>query len=284
MREVFPANTMVSSVLSRLAIYIVLLAWIILGIFIYLFTQNEGTSQRIVQYFLSPGEEGVRFRALILLAPFTLTLISYLINERAKLFQSTLLAESELRSLIKELVLSFANALDAKSPWTMGHSERVASFALAIAKEMQFNAQDMEMLKIGSLLHDIGKIGTYDVILDKTEPLTEEEWELIKMHPSKGAAILNPVGQLQKVIPIVKYHHERFDGKGYPEGLKGHDIPLLARILCVADTFDALSADRPYKPAMGKEEALGYMKQHAGTQFDPDIVKIFLKILHTSNS
>ena len=284
MREVSPANTMVSTVLSRLAIYTVLLAWIILGIFIYLFTQNEGASHRIVQYFLSTGEEGVRFRALILLAPFTLTLISYLINERAKLFQSTLLAESELRSLIKELVLSFANALDAKSPWTMGHSERVASFALAIAKEMQFNAHDMEMLKIGSLLHDIGKIGTYDVILDKTEPLTEKEWELIKMHPSKGAAILNPVGQLQKVIPIVKYHHERFDGKGYPEGLKGHDIPLLARILCVADSFDALSADRPYKPAMGKEEALGYMKQHAGTQFDPDIVKIFLKILHTSNS
>jgi putative nucleotidyltransferase with HDIG domain len=283
MREVSPANTMISTVLSRLAIYTVLLAWIILGISIYLFSQNAEASQRIVQYFLSPGDEGLRFRALILLAPFALTVISYLINERAKLFQMALVAERELRSLNKELVLSFANALDAKSPWTMGHSERVASYALAIAKEMQFKEHDMEMLKIGSLLHDIGKIGTYDVILDKTEPLTEKEWELIKMHPSKGAAILNPVGQLKKVVPIVKYHHERFDGKGYPEGLKGHDIPLLARILCVADSFDAVTADRPYKPPMGKEEALGYMKQQAGTQFDPEIVKIFLKIFDISN-
>jgi putative nucleotidyltransferase with HDIG domain len=279
MRDVSSANTAASSVLSRLAIYTVLLAWIILGITILIFTQDQGATLRIVQFFLSTDDSGVRFRALILLAPFVLTVISYLINERAKLFQKTLVAESELRALNKELVLSFANALDAKSPWTMGHSERVASFALAIAKEMQFNEQDMEMLKIGCLLHDIGKIGTYDVILEKTEPLTEKEWELIKMHPSKGAAILNPVGQLQKVIPIVKYHHERFDGKGYPDGLKGHDIPLLARILCVADSFDAVTANRPYKPAMDKEEAIGYIREQAGTQFDPDIVKIFLKVL-----
>jgi putative nucleotidyltransferase with HDIG domain len=279
MIEISSANTAASMVLSRLAIYTVLVAWIILGITILIFTEDKGATLRIVQFFLSTDDSGVRFRALILLAPFALTVISYLINERAKLFQKTLLAESELRALNKELVLSFANALDAKSPWTMGHSERVASFALAIAKEMQFNEHDMEMLKIGSLLHDIGKIGTYDVILEKTEPLTEKEWELIKMHPSKGAAILNPVGQLQKVIPIVKYHHERFDGKGYPDGLKGHDIPLLARILCVADSFDAVTANRPYKPAMDKEEAIGYIRQQAGTQFDPDIVKIFLKVL-----
>jgi putative nucleotidyltransferase with HDIG domain len=284
MRDVSPANTMASTVLSRLAVYTVMLAWIILGISIFFFTQqDEGASFRIVQYFLSTEEAGVRFRALILLAPFVLTVISYLINEREKLFQKTLLAESELRSLVKELVLAFANALDAKSSWTMGHSERVASFALSIAKEMHFSEHDLEMLKIGSLLHDIGKIGTYDVILEKAEPLTEKEWELIKRHPSKGAAILKPVGQLQMVIPIVKYHHERLDGKGYPEGLKGNDIPLLARILCVADAFDAMTADRPYKRAMGREEALVHMKQHAGTQFDPDIVKTFLKVLDTSN-
>jgi putative nucleotidyltransferase with HDIG domain len=282
MKKVYPANTMAYTVLSRLAVYTVLLAWIILGLSIYLFTQNEGASLRILKFFLSTEESGVRFRALILLAPFGLTVISYLINERAKLFQKTLLAENELRSLFKELVLAFANALDAKSPWTMGHSERVASFALEIAKEMQFNEQDMEMLKIGSLLHDIGKLGTYDDILEKTDPLTEKEWELIKMHPTKGAAILNPVGQLQKMIPIIKYHHERFDGKGYPEGLQGSDTPLLARILCLADSFDAMTADRPYKRAMGREQAFVHVKEKAGTQFDPDVVEAFLKVFGTS--
>jgi putative nucleotidyltransferase with HDIG domain len=283
MRDVSFAKTADSTVLSRLAIYTVLIAWIILGITILLFTQDKGATLRIVQFFLSTDDSGVRFRALILLAPFVLTVISYLINERAKLFQKTLLAEGELRSLFKELVLAFANALDAKSPGTMGHSERVASFALAIAKEMKFNEYDTEMLKIGCLLHDIGKLGTYDVILEKIEPLTAKEWELIKMHPSQGAAILNPVGQLQKVIPIIKYHHERFDGTGYPEGLKGQEIPLLARILCVADSFDAMTADRPYRRAMEWEQAFTDLKQKAGIQFDPDVVKAFLKVFDTSN-
>lgn len=284
MRKISSADTMASTVLSRLAVYTVLLAWIILGFSLYAFTQHEGTALPFLQFFLSTEESGVRFRALILLAPFVLTVISYLINERAKLFRKTLVAENELRSLAKELVLAFANALDAKSPWTMGHSERVSSYAIAIAKEMKFNEHDLEMLKIGSLLHDIGKIGTYDDILEKTAPLTEKEWELIKRHPSKGAAILSPVGQLEMVIPIVKYHHERFDGKGYPDGLRGEEIPLLARILCVADSFDAMTADRPYKSAMPKEVAFGHMNENAGTQFDPNIVKIFLKVLDTSKN
>jgi putative nucleotidyltransferase with HDIG domain len=284
MKDVSSVNTMASTVLSRLALYTVLIAWIVLGVSILFFAQDEGATLRIVQFFLSTNDSGVRYRALILLAPLTLTAISYLISERAKLFQKTLLAEGELKSLFKELVLAFANALDAKSPWTMGHSERVAFFALAIAKEMQFNEHDMEMLKIGSLLHDIGKLGTYDIILEKTEPLTDKEWDLIKMHPVKGADILNPIGQLQKVIPIVKYHHERFDGTGYPEGLKDQDIPLAARILSVADSFDSLIADRPYKRAMEREQAFAYVKQEAGKHFDPDVVKAFLKVFDTSNN
>jgi putative nucleotidyltransferase with HDIG domain len=282
MRDVSAANTMASTVLSRLALYTVLLAWIILGIFILLFTQEKGATLRIVQFFLSTEDLGVRFRALVLLAPFVLTLISYLINERAKLFKKTLLAEEELRSLFQELIFALANALDAKSPLTMGHSERVATLSLAIAKEMQVNEHDMEILKIGSLLHDIGKLETYDVILEKTEPLTAKEWELIKMHPTKGADILNPIGQLRKVIPIIKYHHERFDGTGYPEGLKEQDIPLLARILCVADSFDAMTSDRPYKHAMEREQAFAHVRQKAGTQFDPDVVKVFLKVFDTA--
>ena len=274
-----PVNVEAARTLTRLAGYTVLLAWIILGVSILAFTQDEGVTIRIVKYFLSPGEAGMRFRALILLAPFILTAISYLINDRAKLYQKTMLAESELRELLDALVVAFANALDAKSSWTMGHSQRVASYALAIAKELGFSADEMEMLKIGSLLHDIGKLGTYDVILDKVDQLTAEEWELIKMHPAKGADILKPIKHLTPVIPIIKYHHERMDGKGYPEGLQGQNIPLAARILCVADSFDAMTADRPYKRALEREEALDHLRRKSGPQFDPDVVAAFLKVL-----
>lgn len=265
--------------LSRLAVYPVALAWIILIMYIFMLTQGGSATSDIVRFFLSLEESGVRFRAFILLAPFLLTLIGYLINERAKLTVKTLSVESDLLTLFNELIVAFANAIDAKSPWTMGHSERVSSYALAIAEEMQIGGKDLDMLKIGSLLHDIGKLGTYDVILEKADPLTKEEWELIKKHPEKGATILQPIGQLQDVIPIIKCHHERIDGKGYPEGLKGGEIPLLARILCVADSFDAMIADRPYKRAMEFEEAIRHIKSNTGTQFDPEVVKAFLKII-----
>jgi len=277
--NVQPVDVASARTLTRLAGYTVLLAWIVLGITILLFTQDEGVTLRIVKYFLSPEESGLRFRALILLAPFILTAISYLINERAKLYQSAIRAESELRELLDSLVVAFANALDAKSSWTMGHSQRVATYALAIAKELGVSHDEMEMLKIGSLLHDIGKLGTYDVILDKVDQLTKEEWELIKMHPAKGADILEPIKHLRPAMPIIKYHHERMDGGGYPEGLKGHAIPLPARILCVADSFDAMTADRPYKRALGREDALVHLRTKAGTQFDPEVVSAFLKVL-----
>ncbi len=277
-------DTQSYKVLSRLAAYTVFLAWFILGIYILAVIEDEGVTLRIVQFFLSTEESGVKFRALMLLAPLVLTLISYLINDRAKQFQKTLSAESELRSLLNGLVFAFANALDAKSHWTMGHSERVAAYALATAREMQVNENDLEMLKIGSLLHDIGKLGTYDVILEKVDPLTAEEWNLIKMHPAKGAAILDPIGQLKKVIPMIRHHHERTDGKGYPDGLKGHDIPLLARILCVADSFDAMTAERPYKHALAREDAIDQIKNKIGTQFDPDVVEAFLKIIYDSET
>ena len=134
------------------------------------------------------------------------------------------------------------------------------------------------MLKIASLLHDIGKLGTYDVILNKTDDLTAEEWELVKMHPAKGADILKPIKHLEHVIPIIKYHHERVDGTGYPDGLKGGDIPRLARILCVADAFDAMTANRPYQRVLNNSEALVRLRESAGTQFDPNVVDAFFKV------
>jgi putative nucleotidyltransferase with HDIG domain len=260
-------------VMSRLSLYIVILAWIVLGIYLYAVTARETAT--IFHYFLSTDQLGIKFRALILLAPLILTAISYLINDRARLLLKSLSAERDVRTLCDDLIVAFANAIDAKSHWTNGHSERVTSYALSIAKEMGVSESERRTLKIASLLHDIGKIGTYDVILDKPGPLTSEEWQLIKMHPTQGENILRPIKQFQDVIPIIKCHHERVDGKGYPNGLRGDELPLLAKILCLADSYDAMVADRPYKKGLDKENAFSEIRQKTGTQFDPDIVRAF---------
>jgi len=191
----------------------------------------------------------------------------------------------ELEDLFIRLVIVMVNALDAKSPWTKGHSERVTNYALEIAGEMGAKDEDIEQLRLCGLLHDIGKIGIYDDVLDKPGKLTDKEFELVKMHPAKGAEILKPIKQLNKILPGILYHHERYDGKGYPEGLMGEDIPLCARILCIADSYDSMTADRPYRPAPGEEYAISELKRCSGTQFDPLIVKAFLKVLskHTDN-
>lgn len=273
------SDSLTYSVLSRVAVYVVLLAWIVLGLYIYAVVQEGVFGTSIFPFFLSTEYGGIKFRALILFAPLTLTIIGYLIEERAKLIRREFEAENELRSLFDQIIVAFANALDAKSPWTMGHSERVTSYALAIAEHMGINRQEREMLKIASLLHDIGKIGTYDSILDKAAPLTAEEWRLIKAHPRKGADILAPIGHLQPVIPIIRHHHERVDGTGYPDMLKGDQIPLLARILCIADSFDAMVAERPYKPALKREDAIEEIRKKTGTQFDASVVKAFMEVV-----
>ncbi|MBI5050510.1 MAG: PAS domain S-box protein [Nitrospirae bacterium] len=185
----------------------------------------------------------------------------------------------DLQQLTINTITSLASAIDAKSRWTTGHSERVTSFAVEIAKEIGLKDKDLEYIKLCGLLHDIGKIGIYDEVLDKIDKLTDEELEHIKTHTSKGAEILMPIKQLQNVIPGVLHHHERYDGKGYPEGLKGEDIPLCARILSVADAFDSMTADRPYRQSPGQEYAILEIKRCAGTQFDPKIAEAFLRIL-----
>lgn len=266
-------------ILSRLSLYIVMLAWIILGVYLYVVISRAESTSSIVRYFLSTEDLGVKFRALILLAPFILTVVSYLISDRARLLLKTLLAERELRALCDALIVAFANAIDAKSPWTQGHSERVTSYALLIAEEMGVSEAERRVLRIASLLHDIGKIGTYDVILDKPGPLTDEEWNLIKRHPLQGESILRPIKQLQDVIPIMKHHHERVDGGGYPDGLRGDEIPLLAKILCLADSYDAMIADRPYKKGLDKENAFSEIRKKSGTQFAPEAVKAFFAVI-----
>jgi len=144
---------------------------------------------------------------------------------------------------------------------------------------MGLKEKDIETLSTAALVHDIGKIGTYDVILDKPDGLTNEEWDLVKMHPVKGEEILRPINQLKNIFPIIRSHHERMDGKGYPDGLKDDEIPLLARIIAVADSFDAMTSERPYRPMPGKEFAISELRRCSGTQFDPRIVETFTRVI-----
>ncbi|MEW6714195.1 MAG: HD domain-containing phosphohydrolase, partial [Nitrospirota bacterium] len=192
--------------------------------------------------------------------------------ENARLYE-------DLEGLLINTIASLASAIDAKSPWTKGHSERVTGYAIEIAREMGMKEKDIEHIRLCGLLHDIGKIGTYDIILDKPEQLSDQEFELVKKHPEKGAEIIEPIKQLKGLIKGILYHHERYDGKGYPDGLRSEDIPLCARILTVADSFDSMTSDRPYRLSPGKEHAINELKRCAGTQFDPKVVESFLKVL-----
>ncbi len=187
----------------------------------------------------------------------------------------------ELQQLLISTISSLVAAIDAKSHWTKGHAERVTRYALEIGKEMGLADEELKRLKLAGLLHDIGKIGIVDMLLEHTGKLTDTQLELIRSHPGKGADILAPLKQLSDVIPAILHHHERYDGTGHPHGLKGVEIPLFARIICVADSFDAMTADRPYRQSRGKEYAVSEFKRCRGTQFDPNVVDAFLNVVDT---
>ena len=169
--------------------------------------------------------------------------------------------------------------VDAKDFYTRGHSDRVSYYATKIGEEMGLSNEEIELLKIGGVFHDIGKIGTNDDILLKNSRLDDNEYAEIKKHPIKGANILSAMSMFKEAVPLVKYHHERYDGRGYPEGLAGEEIPLLARIISVADAFDAMTSDRIYRTKMELERAIDQLVQGKNTQFDAKIVDIFLKCL-----
>jgi len=190
----------------------------------------------------------------------------------------------ELKGVHNNLIITFSNIIDAKSSWTKGHSMNVSTYSLAIANEIGLNTWDIETLKTASLLHDIGKVGTYDVILDKPEKLNDTELSLIRQHTLRGEEILRPIEGLEKVLPIIRSHHEHFDGSGYPDGLKGYEIPLLARIICVADSYDAMISNRPYRQSIGKEHAVSELNQYSNTQFDPKVVSPFLSLLNKGDT
>jgi putative nucleotidyltransferase with HDIG domain len=185
-------------------------------------------------------------------------------------------------SMFIHTAISLAAAIDARDPYTHGHTERVTQYAMAMADELEDLPEAKEYLnfretlQISALLHDVGKIGVPDVILNKTTHLTKEEYEKIKEHSVTGAAILYPIKALANIAAEIRSHHERFDGTGYPDGLKGDTIPFVARTISVADTFDAITSDRPYRQKSMDEVAVKIIKDNSGTQFDPIIVSAFL--------
>ncbi len=181
----------------------------------------------------------------------------------------------ELKDINWGILKTLSRMIDAKSPWTAGHSERVTALALEIGKTLCLTEKELDCLRRAGLLHDIGKIGILDSLLDKAGKLSDKEFDVIKKHSVTGADILEPISQFSELISPIRHHHERFDGKGYPDGLKRYEIPLFARILAIADTFDAMTSDRPYRRALEKEYAIAEIKKFAGTQFDPTIVEAF---------
>jgi HD-GYP domain-containing protein (c-di-GMP phosphodiesterase class II) len=204
--------------------------------------------------------------------------------KNAQLFKELETELKQKQQLFINTTVALAAAIDAKDHYTHGHTERVTNLSLAIAKKLaeinkkEFNDGFLEHLHIASLLHDIGKIGIPESVLNKDGALNDEEKKLIMDHPDIGAVILNPIRELEECIQGVKYHHENYDGSGYPEGLKGEQIPLIASIISVADTFDAMTTDRPYRKGLSKEEAVREIERVAGQQLNPEICGVFVQL------
>lgn len=188
-------------------------------------------------------------------------------------------ANTKLKKAYLDIVQTIRATVEAKDSYTRGHSDRVSAYSVLLGKHLHLNADEQEILKIGGLFHDVGKIGIPDTILLKNGKLTDEEYNEIKKHPQIGANILGESELFKNIIPFVKYHHERYDGRGYPEGLIGDNIPYVARIAAVADSFDAMSSRRVYRDSLPKEIVREEIVKNLGTQFDPEIGSTFLDII-----
>ena len=185
----------------------------------------------------------------------------------------------KLEAAYMESIETLRHTVDAKDPYTRGHSDRVAEFSVLIGKRLGLSEQDLRTLRIGGLFHDIGKIGVPDSILQKESKLTDDEYSEIKNHPAIGVHILSTASIFNDIIPIVKHHHEKYDGNGYPSRLKGEDIPYLARITTVADSFDAMSSKRSYRNSLPIDVIKEEFRKNRGIQFDPELDDLFLDIL-----
>ena len=206
--------------------------------------------------------------------------MSILVSQAAVALKNAMLVE-DMKDLFMSSIRSLSMAIDAKSPWTAGHSERVTSYALELGRELGLSDTELNELELAGLLHDMGKIGILETILDKPGRLTDDEYEMVKNHPVKGAEMIEPIRQLGRVLPTVRHHHEHYDGTGYPDGLKGNEIPLKARILAVADSYDAMKANRPYRQGRDLDFIIMEFKRCSGKQFDPQVVEAFMKCFGT---
>jgi putative nucleotidyltransferase with HDIG domain len=202
------------------------------------------------------------------------TLAEALNNMASRIIDGT----RERENFLIGILMALTRSIDAKSPWTAGHSERVTKYAEAIGRSLNLNNDQMRVLSISAILHDIGKIAVPEQILDKQGKLSKEEYDVVKKHPQTGADILAHIPSYETILYGVLHHHEHWDGTGYPNGLAEKNIPLFARIICVADAYDALTDERPYRKAWTKEQALQFLEDQKEKMFDPEIVDVFKKI------
>ena len=222
-------------------------------------------------------QEPVFWIAVAGLAIWLLSLIVYvIISVKIKKYKERHKRDNEI---IKESIETFIGFIDAKDPYTNGHSIRVAQYTRLIAQKMGYEKEELERIYYVALLHDCGKIGVPDNILGKPGKLTDEEFEIIKSHTIRGGEILSSFHSLKNVGEGALYHHERYDGRGYPEGRAGEDIPLIARMICVADSFDAMNSNRVYRKKLTKEYIINEIEQNKGKQFDPKIADIMLELI-----
>jgi response regulator RpfG family c-di-GMP phosphodiesterase len=189
--------------------------------------------------------------------------------ENSRLYQ-------QLEDAYLSTINALANAVEARDVYTKGHTERVCYLAETLARQLGWSDEQLSHVRMGSILHDIGKIGVPDSILNKPKPLTPAEFEVMKLHPQMGVKILEGIGFLEPALPYVLYHHERYDGKGYPIGLSGEDVPLEGRLMAVVDTFDAITSDRPYRKNLGYQKAIQELIDFSGTQFDPQVAQAMI--------
>ena len=199
--------------------------------------------------------------------------------EQASLFAKVRAYASELELSYDTTLKALIAALDAKDAVTEGHSERVANLTVAMAREMNIPEEKLIDIERGALLHDVGKIGVPDAVLRKPRTLSRREWQAMQRHPLLAGLLVSKVGFLEGALPILLYHHERYDGRGYPFGLAGDRIPIEARIFAVVDAYDAMTSDRPYRKAVPHEEAVAEIVANAETQFDPAVVRVFQEVV-----
>ncbi len=230
-------------------------------------------------YMLYEKEDFPLYWGLIIASVIlTISFISYVLIEiRVKRYK---LMEVEDKRIILQSLKTFANFIDAKDPYTKGHSTRVAIYTREMAKRMGFKEHELDIISYIALMHDVGKIGTRDAILNKAGTLTAEEWKMIQLHTTTGGEILKDFTAIEGIADGAKYHHEKYDGTGYPKGLAGKEIPLYARIICIADAYDAMSSNRCYRIRLSDEEIVAELITYSGKQFDPELVVYMMEMIN----